>query len=108
MSVFPKQRQSGFCFGFSPCDLGFTAYDKRCALRFAFFRTRDTLARRSAIARRHGHGRVFVLGSMIRDGLFCFLSLTPVDLRWVRENRMGFKCVYNPHSAIRNPHLKCI
>jgi hypothetical protein len=74
MSIFPKQRQSGFCFGFSPCDLGFTAYDKRCALRFAFFWTRDTLARRSATARRHGHGHVFVLGSMIRDGLFCFNS----------------------------------
>ena len=33
-----------------------------------------------------GHGHVFVLGFMIRDGLFCFLCLTTYALRFTIKN----------------------
>ena len=54
-SLFSKR------MGFFLTLTNFTNHDKRYALRFAFFT--DT---------KHGHGHVFVLGFMIRDGLFCF------------------------------------
>ena len=57
-----------------------------------FLRTRDTLARRSAKARKHGYGHVFVLGFMIGDGLFCFNS------HEFHESRLR---AVTPHSGVQ-------